>query len=154
MLVICMAFAVLFLVIDPVSASGRWPEGLGEAVNSHFQALQVTEYLIRDSTLEDPRGIQPMTSFDRASHKCHEVPGQVYRVYKVPTSYTEDKDGAFIFRSRFELFYRQADSITGIFSSSWKQGSDGAIQVRFDRVDGKWEAVETREILDAGDSTR
>ena len=145
---IYLALAALLLVIGPASASERWPEGLREAVNSHFQGLQVTEYLIRDSILEDPRGIQPMTSFDRASHKCHEVPGQVYRVYKIPTFYTEDEDGTLVFRSRFELFYRQADSIAEIFDQTWEQGSDGAIQVQFEQVEGNWEEVETRELLD------
>jgi hypothetical protein len=117
-------------------------------MNAHFQTLQVTEYRTRDSTLEEPLGIQPMTSFDRASHKCHEVPGQVYRVYKIPSSYSKDKVDTIVVRSRFELFYRQADSIAEIFSASWGQGSDGAIQVRFEKVDGNWEAVESRELLE------
>lgn len=129
-------------------AAETWPEGLREAVHSYFQALQVTDYRTRDSTLEDPLGIQPMTSFDRAGHKCHEVPGQVFRVYRIPTSYREDRDGTFLLRSRFDLFYRQAESIAGVFSKPWQPGSGGAIQVRFEQIDGEWEAVEKRELLE------
>jgi hypothetical protein len=129
-------------------ANEPWPEGLREAVNSYFQALQVTAYRTRDSTLEDPLGIQPMTEFDRASHKCHEVPGQVYRIYKVPGYFSKDAGGAFLVRSRFDLFYRQAGSIAEVFSQPWEQGSDGAIQVQFEHVNGDWEAVEKRELLE------
>ena len=129
------------------SAAGNWPEGLKEAVNSYFQALQVTEYRTRDSTLDEPLGIQPMTSFDRASHKCHEVPGQVYRIYKVP-NYFREEPGAYYVRSKFRLFYRQAEEIAEIFARPWEQGSDGVIRVRFEQVDGMWEAVEKREVLE------
>ena len=108
----------------------------------------MTEYRTRDSTLADPLGIQPMTSFDRASHKCHEVPGQVYREFKVPSSYRKDEDGTVVLRSRYDLFYRQAEDLPGIFSLPWEQGSDGAIQVRFEQIDGQWEAVEKREVLE------
>jgi hypothetical protein len=132
----------------PLSASGPWPEGLREAVNSYFQTLQVTDYRTRDSTLEEPLGVQPMTEFDRAGHKCHEVPGQVYRIYKIPNYFSEDTDGSFLVRSKFYLFYRQADSVAEIFSKPWEQGSNGAIQVRFEQVGGKWEAVDKREILE------
>ena len=147
-LALFLAVFTLLAVAGPLSAAGPWPEGLREAVNSYFQTLQVTDYRTRDSTLEEPLGIQPMTEFDRAGHKCHEVPGQVYRVYKIPSSYNQDQDDTFLVRSRFKLFYRQADSIAEVFSTSWGQGSDGAIQVRFKQVDGTWEVVESRELLD------
>ena len=89
-----------------------------------------------------------MTSFDRASHKCHEVPGQVYRVYKVPNYFSEDADGSYLLRVKFDLFYRQGEDIAGIFSMPWEQGSGGAVQVRFKQVDDKWEVVESREVLE------
>ncbi len=145
---VCLAAFALFHAADPLLAAEPWPEGLKEAVYSYFQTHQVTEYRTRDSTLEEPLGVQPMTSFDRASHKCHEIPGQVYRVYKIPSSYSKDQDDTFVVRSRFKLFYRQADSIAEVFSLPWGQGSDGAIQVRFEHVDGNWEVVEKRELLD------
>ena len=145
---VCLTAFALFHAADPLLAAEPWPEGFKEAVYSYFQTLQVTEYRTRDSTLEEPLGVQPMTSFDRASHKCHEIPGQVYRVYKIPSSYSQDQDDTFLVRSRFKLFYRQADSIAEVFSTSWGQGSDGAIQVRFKQVDGTWEVVESRELLD------
>ncbi|MDF1525392.1 MAG: hypothetical protein RRA15_03975 [bacterium] len=152
-----LAAAVLMACLNPlspitVSGAAReaqpWPEGLRESVNSYFQTLQVTEYRTRDSTLAEPPGVQPMTEFDRAGHKCHEVPGQVYRIYKIPNYFTEDTDGSFLVRSRFDLFFRQAESITQIFSEPWEQGSGGAFQVRFEKVDGKWESVEKRELLE------
>ena len=141
--------AVIFLIItiEPASAAGPWPEGLREAVHSYFQTLQVTEYRTRDSSLEEPLGIQPMTEFDRASHKCHEVPGQVYRIYKVPNYFSED-NGSYMVRSKFQLFYRQAEDIAAIFAQPWGQGSDGAIRVRFEQVGEEWEAVEKREVLE------
>jgi len=138
---------ILLSGAGPATAVQPWPDGLREAVHSYFQTLQVTEYRTRDSSLEEPLGIQPMTEFDRASHKCHEVPGQVYRTYKVPNYFSED-NGSYLVRSRFELFYRQAEDIPGIFSLPWGQGSGGTIQVRFEKVDGKWEAVEKREVLE------
>jgi hypothetical protein len=147
-LAVCLTVFALFHAADPLLAAVPWPDGLKEAVYSYFQTLQVTEYRTRDSTLEEPLGVQPMTSFDRTSHKCHEIPGQVYRVYKIPSSYSQDQDGTFLVRSRFELFYRQADSIAEVLSTSWGQGSDGAIQVRFEKVEGNWEAVETKELLE------
>ena len=143
-----LAAIVLIVTIGPASAAEPWPEGLREAVHSYFQTLQVTDYRTRDSTLEEPLGVQPMTEFDRAGHKCHEVPGQVYRIYKIPNYFTEDTDGSFLVRSRFDLFFRQAESIAEIFSEPWEQGSDGAFQVRFEKVDGKWESVEKRELLE------
>jgi hypothetical protein len=132
---------------SPAPAAGPWPEGLREAVHSYFQTLQVTEYRTRDSSLEEPLGIQPMTEFDRVSHKCHEVPGQVYRIYKVPNYFSED-NGSYMVRSKFQLFYRQAEDIAAIFAQTWGQGSDGAIQVRFELVDEAWEVVEKRELLE------
>jgi len=147
-LALFLAVFTLLAVAGPLSAAGPWPEGLREAVNSYFQTLQVTDYRTRDSTLEEPLGIQPMTEFDRAGHKCHEVPGQVYRIYKIPNYFSEDTDGSFRVRSKFDLFYRQADSVAEIFSNPWEQGSDGAIQVRFEQVDGTWEVVEKRELLE------
>ena len=149
-----IAFMVCLTVLSPIAlndtamAAEPWPEGLREAVHSYFQTLQVTDYRTRDSTLEEPLGVQPMTEFDRAGHKCHEVPGQVYRIYKIPNYFTEDTDGSFLVRSRFDLFFRQAESIAQIFSEPWEQGSDGAFQVRFEKVDGKWESVEKRELLE------
>jgi len=142
-----VAVIVLIITIGPASAARPWPEGLREAVHSYFQTLQVTEYRTRDSSLEEPLGIQPMTEFDRAGHKCHEVPGQVYRIYKVPNYFSED-NGSYMVRSKFQLFYRQAEDIAAIFAQTWGQGSDGAIQVRFKMVDGNWEAVEKRELLE------
>jgi len=144
----CLVAFSLIAFNDMAMAAKPWPEGLREAVHSYFQTLQVTDYRTRDSTLENPIGIQPMTEFDRASHKCHEVPGQVYRIYKVPNYFSEGTDGSFLVRSRFDLFYRQAAGVVEIFSQPWEQGSDGAIQVRFERVDGEWEAVEKRELLE------
>jgi hypothetical protein len=108
----------------------------------------VTDYRTRDSTLDDPIGIQPMSEFDRASHKCHEVPGQVYRIYKVPSYFSEDTNGSFLVRSRFALFFRQAEGIAQVFSQPWEEGSDGALQVRFQKLEGNWEAVEKRELLE------
>ena len=125
-----------------------WPEGLREAVHSYFQALQITDSRTRDLTLEDPLGLQPMIAFDRTGHKCHEVPGQVFRVYKIPATYREDQDGTFVLRSRFDLFYRQGDNIADVFSTPWERGSDGAIRVYFKKVDGEWDVVEKREILE------
>jgi len=142
-----VAVIVLIITIGPVSAARPWPEGLREAVHSYFQTLQVTEYRTRDSSLEEPLGIQPMTEFDRAGHKCHEVPGQVYRIYKVPNYFSED-NGSYMVRSKFQLFYRQAEDIAAIFAQTWGQGSDGAIQVRFELVDETWEVVEKRELLE------
>ena len=144
----CLVALSPFAVHDAAIAAEPWPEGLREAVHSYFQTLQVTDYRTRDSTLEEPLGVQPMTEFDRASHKCHEVPGQVYRIYKVPGYFSENMDGSFLVRSRFDLFYRQAESIVQIFSQPWEEGSDGAIQVRFEHVDGTWEVVEKRELLE------
>jgi hypothetical protein len=144
-----LAASTMFAITSPAAAAEPWPEGLREALTSHIQAIQVIEYRTRDSTLEDPLGIQPMTSFDRAGHKCHEVPGQVYRIYKIP-NYFREREGSYVVRSKFQLYYRQADSIAEIFSLPWGQGSDGAIQVRFQQVDGNWEVVESREILDLG----
>ena len=137
----------LIIAAEPSTAAQPWPEGLREAVHSYFQTLQVSEYRTRDSTLEEPLGIQPMTSFDRAGHKCHEVPGQAYRTFKVPNYFSEEK-GVYVVRSKFELFYRQAEDIPGIFSQPWGQGSGGAIQVLFEKLDGNWEAVEKREVLE------
>ena len=142
-----VAVIVLIITIGPVSAARPWPEGLREAVHSYFQTLQVTEYRTRDSSLEEPLGIQPMTEFDRAGHKCHEVPGQVYRIYKVPNYFSED-NGSYMVRSKFQLFYRQAEDIAAIFAQTWGQGSDGVIRVRFEEVNGDWEAVEKRELLE------
>ena len=142
-----LASIVLIISVGQTAAAGPWPDGLREAVHSYFQTLQVTEYRTRDSTLEKPLGVQPMTEFDRAGHKCHEVPGQVYRTYKVPNYFSED-EGTYMVRSKFQLFYRQAEDITGIFAQPWVQGSDGAIRVRFEHVNGKWEAVEKREVLE------
>jgi hypothetical protein len=144
----CLIALLPFAVKDAAMAAEPWPEGLREAVHSYFQTLQVTDYRTRDSTLEEPLGVQPMTEFDRAGHKCHEVPGQVYRIYKIPNYFTEDTDGSFLVRSRFDLFFRQAESIAEIFSEPWEQGSDGAFQIRFEKVDGKWESVEKRELLE------
>ena len=150
----CIALAVYLFAFSPLAitdtaiAAEPWPEGLREAVNSYFQTLQVTDYRTRDSTLEAPIGIRPMSEFDRTSHKCHEVPGQVYRIYKVPNYFSEGTDGAFLVRSRFELYYRQAASVVEIFSQPWEEGSDGAIQVRFEQVEGSWEAVGKRELLE------
>jgi len=144
---VCLAVIFLILAAQPLLAAGPWPEGLREAVNSYFQALQVTDYRTRDSTLEEPLGIQPMTEFDRAGHKCHEVPGQVYRIYKVPNFFSED-EGSYAVRSKFQLFYRQAEDVVGVFSQPWEQGSDGAIRVRFEKVDGNWEMTEKRELLE------
>lgn len=147
-IVVCLATITLFAAADPLLAAEPWPEGLREAVHSYFQTLQVSDYRTRDSTLEEPLGVQPMTEFDRAGHKCHEVPGQVYRIYKIPNYFSEDTDGSFLVRSRFDLFFRQAESIVQIFSQPWEKGSDGAFQVRFKQVDGNWESVEKRELLD------
>ena len=148
--VIAAGLTVIILLASTGSAMAAepWPEGLREAVHSYFQTLQVTDYRTRDSTLEQPLGVQPMTEFDRAGHKCHEVPGQVYRIYKIPNYFSEDTDGSFLVRSRFDLFFRQAESIAQIFSEPWEQGSDGAFQVRFEKLDGKWESVEKRELLE------
>ena len=145
---VCLITVTLLAAADPLLAAEPWPEGLREAVHSYFQTLQITDYRTRDSTLAEPLGIQPMTEFDRAGHKCHEVPGQVYRIYKIPGYFSEDTDGSFLVRSRFDLFFRQAESIAQIFSEPWEQGSDGAIQVRFKKVDGSWESVEKRELLE------
>jgi hypothetical protein len=147
MLAVCLTVITLFAGAGQLLAAEPWPDGLREAVHSYFQTLQVTEYRTRDSSLEEPLGIQPMTEFDRASHKCHEVPGQVYRIYKVPNYFSED-NGSYMVRSKFQLFYRQAEDIAAIFAQTWGQGSDGAIKVRFKLVDGKWEAVEKREVLE------
>lgn len=154
--VACLITPTLFAVNDPAMAAGPWPDGLREAVNSYFQTLQVTDYRTRDSTLESPLGVQPMAAFDRASHKCHEEPGQVNRIYKIPNYFSEGEDGSFLVRSKFELFYRQAGSVAEIFLQPWEKGSDGAIKVRFERVDENWEAVEKRELLDTNfnDETR
>ena len=142
-----LAAIALIVTIGPAAAAGPWPEGLREAVHSYFQTLQVTEYRTRDSSLEEPLGVQPMTEFDRAGHKCHEVPGQVYRIFKVPNYFSEE-EGSYVVRSKFQLFYRQAEDIAAIFSQPWGQGSDGAIRVRFELGEGKWGAVEKREVLE------
>ncbi len=148
MFAVCLAVFSLLTGAEPSLAAEPWPEGLRETVHSYFQTLQVTDYRTRDSTLAEPLGVQPMSEFDRASHKCHEVPGQVYRIYKVPSYFSEDTDGSFLVRSRFDLFFRQAESIAQIFSQPWEEGSDGAIQVRFKQVDGNWEMIEKRELLE------
>ncbi len=146
--VACLITPTLFTVNNQAMAAGPWPEGLREAVHLYFQTIQVTNYRTLDSTLASPLGIQPMAAFDRVSHKCHEEPGQVYRIYKVPSYFTEDADGSFLVRSKFDLFYRQAGSVAEIFSQPWEEGSDGAIQVRFEQVNGNWEAVEKRGLLE------
>lgn len=148
-MVLLAGLAVIILSAFPGSAMAAqpWPDGLREAVHSYFQTLQVTEYRTRDSSLAEPLGIQPMTEFDRASHKCHEVPGQVYRIYKIPNYFSREEE-SYMVRSKFQLFYRQAGEIAEIFSQPWAEGSDGVIRVRFEMADGKWEAVEKRELLE------
>ncbi len=125
-----------------------WPDGLREAVQSHLQVLQVSQYRIRDSGLEDPVGVEPMVAFDRTGHRCHEEPGQAYRVYRLPTSFRKDQDGSIRVVSGFDLFHRQAGSVAEVFTMSWQKGSDGALEVRFEMLDGRWEVVGSREILE------
>ena len=139
---------VLLACAGAALGASPWPEGLLEAVQSHLQVLQVSQYRIRDSGLENPVGVEPMVVFDRTSHRCHEEPGQAYRVYRLPTSFRKDKDGSIRVVSGFDLFHRQAGSVAEVFTRSWQKGSDGALEVRLEMLDGGWEVVGSREILE------
>jgi hypothetical protein len=148
-----LSFIILMVFIVPVTgaAAGKWPSGLEEAAKAHFQKLQKKESITRDSTVKDPLGIVPTAAFDRATHNCHETPGQAYRVYRKPIFIREADRGIYIVRAKYLIFSRQADSVDDLFVKPWQEGSDAVLEVHFKLIDGKWAAVGKQERLSIRD---
>lgn len=148
--VFALATAGLVLSTMPAAAEPL-PSGLMEAAKSYFFSLQALESDIRNSTSDNQQGIQPVSTFDRATHRCHEGAGQAYRVYGEPTYFSKELDGTFLLRAGYSLYYRKANRAIDLFTKPWKQGSGGGLEVRFKQIVGTWSAVGKRELLTAGD---
>jgi hypothetical protein len=145
------AFALLLalLLFCPLQARAEsldWPPGLKDVVINKFTTLQTVEFAIRDSDQKAPAGIVPTFTFDRPNHSCHEASGQAYRVYGEPYLFGRDEDGSYLVRVSFTLFYREAITLDSLFASPWKEGSPGALEVKFTREDEFWKASKGREL--------
>ncbi|TAL16398.1 hypothetical protein EPN96_09710 [bacterium] len=149
------AFALLlaFFLFCPVQSRAEaleWPPGLKDVVTNKFTTLQTVEFAIRDSDQKAPAGIVPTFTFDRPNHSCHEASGQAYRVYGEPFLYGRDEDGSYLVRVSFTLFYREAITLDSLFASPWKEGSGGALEVKFTKEDEFWKASKGRELPSDG----
>ncbi len=149
---ICLLVSAGFVLSTMPAAAETLPSGLMEAAKHYFLYQQSLELDIRNSTSDNQRGIQPVSTFDRATHRCHEGAGQAYRVYGEPTLFSKESDGTYLFRAGYSLYYRKANRAIDLFTEPWKQGSGGGLEVRFKLIVGTWSAVEKRELLTAEDA--
>ncbi len=120
-----------------------------EAAKTYFFSLKALESDIRNSTSDNQQGIQPVSTFDRATHRCHEGAGQAYRIYGEPTYFSKEPDGTFLFRAGYSLYYRKANRAIDLFTKPWEQGSGGGLEVQFKLIEDTWSAVGKRELLTA-----
>ncbi len=137
------------------AAGSAWPAecppALTAAAEAYRQRLNREQEAVRKSTLSAPRGVEGTMMFDRASHGCHEGKGQAYRVYETFRC-TEGDGGTAVVRYPYRLFFRRAPTVEELFEKPWKPGSDGILEVEFQREGNRWIPVSRREVLDLGDA--
>ena len=149
---VCLLVSAGFVLSTMPAAADTLPSGLMEAAKGYFHYQQSLELDIRNSTSDNQRGIQPVSTFDRATHRCHEGAGQAYRIYGEPTLFSKEPDGTYLFRAGYSLYYRKANRAIDLFTEPWKQGSGGGLEVRFKLIVGTWSAVGKSELLTAEDA--
>ncbi len=143
------------LVVLLWAAGAAWPAecppALTAAAEAYRQRLDAQQQAIRGSGPDAPLGVEPTMMFDRASHGCHEGRGQAYRVYRAFRCTEVGEDEAVV-RYPYRLFFRRALTLEELFGRAWEQGSDGILEVRFQREGDRWVPVSRREVLDMGGS--
>ncbi len=135
----------------PLPGAAGCPPGLEEAAEAYRQAMNREQAQIRASTRESPRGVEATMVFDRASHGCHRAPGQAYREFGPPECLEPRQGRRVAVRFPYRLFFRKALTLEELFERDWEPGSDGILQVIFEREGERWVPVARREVLDLGD---
>lgn len=141
----------LFLVLAGSTAAAAedipCPPGLPEAARVMRQTMQQEQEVIRTSSLASPEGVEETVQFDLGAHACHRGPGQAYRVFGEPTCRPADAEGLVPVRYLYELQYRKALTLDELFAEEWQAGSDGLLQVKFQREEESWIPVARKELL-------
>ena len=127
-------------------ASDTCPAELLTTAAAYEIELQELEILVRDSSVESQKGIEPTSVFDRDNHVCHEAPGQAYRVYTAPRCAMLDQMRAAL-RYDYTLLYRHALSVEALFSQPWKEGTGGTRKVVFELQEQGWVPVSQKDEL-------
>ncbi len=143
-------FFLLFTAPALAAQEEAWPEGLAEAAAATRAEMRAEALEVQESTADAPRGMMPVMAFERESHLCHEVEGQVYRDFGEPRLQSVGEDGAVRVRYPFRLFYRRHEEAKKVFNLPWSEGSDGLWEVRFEKTDAGWIVLGSREVLDLG----
>ncbi len=145
-LVLALVFPAGPVAADPAPC----PPGLEAAAELYRQGMNREQAEIRTSTRENPRGVEPTTVFDRASHGCHRAPGQAYREFGPPECLEPVENGRVPVRLPYRLFFRKALTLEDLFEQEWQPGSDGVLLVTFEQEGDRWIPVARREVLDLG----
>ncbi|PLX40974.1 MAG: hypothetical protein C0608_07570 [Deltaproteobacteria bacterium] len=125
-----------------------WPEGLEAAARTHIASLQQVEDATKSSPISDPRGIVPMSAFERETHFCHETKGQVYRVFLEPAYIGPREDGQEVVNVSFEVYFRQGIPMEELYKQEFKRGTDTIMELRYRLEDGAWSPSGKRELID------
>ena len=142
--------AIACLGVPAPAGAGGCPPGLAAAADAYRHGMNREQAEIRTSTRENPRGVEATTVFDRASHGCHRAPGQAYREFGPPECLEPGDGGRVAVRFPYRLFFRKALTLEDLFERDWEPGSDGILQVTFEREGDRWVPVARREVLDLG----
>ncbi|GAB4258225.1 MAG: hypothetical protein Kow0092_05700 [Deferrisomatales bacterium] len=146
------AAALVGLFLGPAPAA-ECPPALGESAAAYRATLNEEQRAIRDSTLDSPRGIEETVQFDLGAHACHRGPGQAYREYGEPECVPAEEPDTARVRFPYRLAFRKALTLDALFGKEWQRGSDGLLQVTFQREGGRWLPVARREVLTTGGRT-
>ncbi len=156
-----VAALALVAALGLVSSAGaqECPSGLQSAARDYRRALQEAQHAIRDSGPGAPAGVEETVQFDLASHACHRGPGQAYREFGEPSCRPPGEGVSASVRLPFQVMFRKAPTVEALFQAGWEPGTDGALQVEFEREGERWIPVARGEVLpqlegDGGAKTR
>ena len=149
---VVLLLSMILNVSAALSSDIKWPEGLEEAARAHIASLQQVEDDTKSPPITDPRGIVPMSAFERETHFCHETKGQVYRVFLEPVYMGLNYKGEAVVNSTFEVYFRQGIPMEELYKQEFERGTDTIMELRYRLEDGAWTPSGKRELIDLSSS--